>query len=82
MHPTRFSFPSLTLLPIRTFYASLRGTKPVDAFAKDEVQEDVEESGMQARGSSKVNVLTVIDALLVVVHSCLTCQSFQVEGNY
>lgn len=64
------------------FYASLRGTKPVDAFAKDEVQEDVEESGMQARGSSKVNVLTVIDALLVVVHSCLTCQSFQVEGNY
>lgn len=65
MHPTRFSFPSLTLLPIRTFYASLRGTKPVDAFAKDEVQEDVEESGMQARGSSKVNVLTVIDALLV-----------------
>lgn len=62
------------------FYASLRGTKPVDAFAKDEVQEDVEESGM---GSSKVKVLTVIDALLVVVvHSCLTCQSFQVEGNY
>lgn len=79
MHPTRFSFPSLTLLPIRMFYASLRGTKPVDAFAKDKVQEDVEESGMQARGSSKVNVLTVIDA---VVHSCLTCQSFQVEGNY
>lgn len=67
------------------FYASLRGTKPVDAFAKDEVQDDVEESGMQARGSSKVNVLTVIDALVVVVvhsGSCLTCQSFQVEGNY
>lgn len=65
MHPTRFSFPFLTLLPIRMFYASLRGTKPVDAFAKDEVQEDVEESGMQARGTSsiKVNVLTVIDAV-------------------
>lgn len=48
MHPTRFSFPFPTLLPIQMFYASLRGTKPVDAFAKDEVQEDVEESGMQA----------------------------------
>lgn len=50
MQPTRFSVSFLTFLPIWVFYASLRSTKPTDAFLEDEVQVDVEVCGMQPSG--------------------------------